>query len=45
VLQPNITEVNIYNEPLGAWVLGKVFLSQVIHLKAALKLQKRGGES
>jgi hypothetical protein len=28
-LQPNITEVNIYKEPLKAWVLGKVFLSQV----------------
>ncbi|KAF1851418.1 uncharacterized protein K460DRAFT_329459 [Cucurbitaria berberidis CBS 394.84] len=29
VLQPNVTEVNIYKEPLGAWVLGKVFLSRV----------------
>ena len=31
VLQPDITEVNIYGEPLGAWVLGKVFLSRVSH--------------
>jgi hypothetical protein len=28
-LQPNITEVNVYEQPLGAWVLGKVFLSRV----------------
>jgi hypothetical protein len=28
-LQPNITEVNVYNMPLVTWVLGKVFLSQV----------------
>jgi hypothetical protein len=28
-LQSNVTEVNIYSEPLKAWVLGKVFLSQV----------------
>jgi hypothetical protein len=29
LLQPNVTEVNIYGEPLGAWVLGKMFLSRV----------------
>jgi hypothetical protein len=29
LLEPNVTEVNIYGEPLGAWVLGKVFLSRV----------------
>jgi hypothetical protein len=28
-LQPNITEVNVYNMPFVTWVLGKVFLSQV----------------
>jgi len=31
-LQPNITEVNIYKDSLAAWVLGKVFLSQVLAL-------------
>jgi hypothetical protein len=29
-LQPNITEVTIYKDSLAAWVLGKVFLSQVL---------------
>ncbi|CAO2657867.1 Nn.00g071270.m01.CDS01 [Neocucurbitaria sp. VM-36] len=28
-LQPNVTQLNVYGEALGAWVLGKVFLSQI----------------
>jgi hypothetical protein len=36
VLQPNVTEVNVYSEALNAWVLGKVFLSQVNHFELSV---------
>jgi hypothetical protein len=41
VLQPDVTEVNIYGEPLGAWVLGKVFLSRVSYTKSAEAYQTK----